>query len=91
MVFTRYLEHSKGYVMHGEHSNGGMIEVDSCIIEDGFPSVGEIKKDLALYELPLDDQLSPGEGVNLNTHLVTKDSTISFYGRDDEMLMTQKN
>jgi len=26
MVFIRYLAHVKGYVMHGEHPNGGMIE-----------------------------------------------------------------
>jgi len=29
MVFMRYPEHSKGYVMFGKHSNGGMTEIDS--------------------------------------------------------------
>jgi len=44
--------------MYGEHPNGGMTEVDLRNVnfpEDEFPSIGEIKTDLALYELPLDD------------------------------------
>ena len=48
-----------------------MIEVGSHnfdFLEDEFPTVGEIKRDLALYELPLDDQLSLDEGENLNNH-----------------------
>jgi len=28
MVFIRYLEHSKGYVMYGEHPSGGMMKVN---------------------------------------------------------------
>jgi len=46
MVFIKYPEHSKGYIMLGEHPNGGMIEVDSHninFLEDEFPSIGEIK------------------------------------------------
>ena len=49
MVFIRYPEHSKGYVMYGGHRNGGMKEVDSRnvdFLEDEFPSIGEVKKDL---------------------------------------------
>jgi len=49
MVFIRYPEHSKGYVMYGEHRNGGMKEVDSRnvdFLEDEFPSISEVKKDL---------------------------------------------
>jgi len=37
------------------------MEVDSHsvdFLEDEFPNIGEIKTDLALYELPLDDSLS---------------------------------
>jgi transposase InsO family protein len=48
MVFIRYSEHSKGYVMYGEHPDGGMKEVDSRnvdLLEDEFPSLGEVKKD----------------------------------------------
>ena len=70
MVFIRYREHSKGYVMYGEHLDGGMIEVDSRnvdFLEDEFPRVSEIKKDLVLYELQLDNQLSLGEGENITT------------------------
>jgi len=60
--------------MHREHPNGGMTKIDSRnvdFLEDEFPSSGEIKSHLMLYELPLDDQLSHGEGKNMNTHRVT--------------------
>jgi len=80
--------------MYGEHPNGGMAEVDSRnveFLEEEFPSIGEIKKDLALYELLLDDQLSLGDGEDLNTHRVTKNSTILLSRRDDELLVTQEN
>ena len=74
MVFVRYSEHSKGYVMFEEHLNGGIMEIDSRNIEfldDEFPRVGEIKKDLKLYELQQNGLLSLGEGKNLNTYRVT--------------------
>jgi len=93
MVFVQYPEHSKGYVMYGEHPNGGMTEVDSRNVDflgDEFPCIGEIKKDLALYELPLDDQLSLGEGENIETHHVIEDST-PLIGREDVLLVTQEN
>jgi len=54
MVFIRYLAQSKGYVMYGEHPNGGMIDIDSCnvdFLEDEFSTIGEIKKDVELFEL----------------------------------------
>ena len=54
MVFIQYPEHSKGYVMYGERPNGGMTEMYSRTVEffeNEFLSVGEIKKDLVLYEL----------------------------------------
>ena len=75
--------------MYGEHPNCGMTEVDSRnmeFLEDGFPSIGEIKSDLALDELPLDDQLSLSEGENFNTHRITKDSR-----RDEQLLLNQEN
>jgi len=46
IVFIRYHANSKGYVMYGEHPNGGTIEVDSRnvnFLEDEFPNDGEIK------------------------------------------------
>jgi len=54
IVFIRYLEHSEGYAIFGEHPISGMTKIDSLIVEfleDEFPSVGKIKQDLALYEL----------------------------------------
>ena len=54
MVFIQYPKHSKGYVMYGEHPNGGTTKVDSHhvnLLEDEFLIVGEIKNDLALHEL----------------------------------------
>lgn len=40
-IFIRYCKNSKGYVMYGEHVDGGMTEVDSrnvTFIEHEFPS-----------------------------------------------------
>ena len=77
MVFTRYPEHSKGYVMYGEHPNGGMTEVESRNVDflgDEFPSICEIKNNLALYELQLDDRLSLGKEEDFSTHRTTEDS-----------------
>lgn len=85
MVFIRYPDHSKGYVMYGEHPNGGMTEVDSRnvnFLEDEFPSIGEIKKDLELYEL---QQPSLGEGEDFDTLNVTRDSSISPNGINYEI------
>jgi len=56
MVFIRYPEYSRGYVMYGKHHTSGMTEVDSRnvdFLEDEFPSLREIKISLALYKLPL--------------------------------------
>lgn len=39
-VFIRYLEHSKGYMMYGEHTSGGLTEIESRnvdFLEDDFP------------------------------------------------------
>ena len=65
MVFIRHPAHSKRYVMYREHPHGGMTEIASRnvdFLEDEFPSIGEIKKDLELYELQQDLQPSLGEG-----------------------------
>ena len=78
MVFIRYPEYTKGYAMYGGQPNGSMTEVDSRnvdFLDDEFPSIGEIKTDLMLYDLSLDDQLSLSEWENMNTHRVIEDST----------------
>jgi len=52
-----------------------MTEVDLYnvdFLEDEFRNIGEIKTDLALYELLLDDQLSPSKGEDCNTHLAPR-------------------
>ena len=57
MVFIRYPAHFKGYVMYREHPNGGMTKIKSHnveFLEDEFSNIGEIKKDLELYELQQD-------------------------------------
>jgi len=54
MVLIRYPALSKGYVMHREHPNGVMIEIDSRnvdFLKDEFPTIGEVKKDVDLFEL----------------------------------------
>jgi len=78
MVFIRYPEHSKRYVMFGEHQNGRMTEIDSSNVvffEDEFPSVGEINQDLQLYELRLNPGLSLGKGGNVVPQQLTEDRT----------------
>ena len=56
--------------MYGEHPNGGITGIDSCNVkffEDEFSSIGEIKKDVKLYELLQDLQLCLGEMKDLNS------------------------
>jgi len=77
MVFIQYLEYSKGYVKYSEHFNDGMTETYSCnanFLVSEFSRFGDVTLDLALYGLPLHNQLSLGEGENMNTHRVTEDS-----------------
>ncbi|KAL0394937.1 UNVERIFIED_CONTAM: Retrovirus-related Pol polyprotein from transposon TNT 1-94 [Sesamum latifolium] len=54
LIFIRYCEHSKGYVMYGEHPDKGMTEIESRdvdFLEEDFPSISEVKGNLELYEL----------------------------------------
>ena len=70
-----------------------MIEINSNNVEllkNEFPSVGEIKKDLSLYELQQDDLLSLSERENINTHRATKDSVIPVFGRDDKTMLPKR-
>uniref|UniRef100_A0A2N9I383 Reverse transcriptase Ty1/copia-type domain-containing protein n=1 Tax=Fagus sylvatica TaxID=28930 RepID=A0A2N9I383_FAGSY len=53
---------SAGYVMYGEHPNGGMTELelrDIDFIETDFPSIGDANRDLDLYELEEDEGMLP--------------------------------
>ena len=87
-MILRYPKHYKGYIMFGEHPNGSMTEIDSRNVEfldDEFPSINKIKKDLAFYELQQDDPISRGEEKNLNTHRVTKGRILPLFRRDDEI------
>ena len=48
-----------------------MIEINSRnddFLEDEFPNIGEIKKDLELYHLQQDLQSSLDEGEDLSSH-----------------------
>ena len=53
-TFIRYPKGSKGYVMFGEHPDGGKTEVDSRDVDfivNDFPSIGDVSESLDLYEL----------------------------------------
>ena len=53
-VFIRYSEHSKGYVLIGEQPDGSVTELDSRdfdFIENEFPNICEVEKNLTLYEM----------------------------------------
>uniref|UniRef100_A0A2N9HH17 Integrase catalytic domain-containing protein n=1 Tax=Fagus sylvatica TaxID=28930 RepID=A0A2N9HH17_FAGSY len=61
-IFIRYSDSSKGYVMYGEHPNGGMTEIESRdidFIETDFHSIGDANRDLDLYELEEDEGTLP--------------------------------
>jgi hypothetical protein len=61
-IFIRYSDSSKGYIMYGEHPNGGMTEIESHdidFIETDFPSIGDANRDLNLYELEEDEGTLP--------------------------------
>jgi hypothetical protein len=52
-VFIRYSEHSKGYVLIREQTDGRVTKIESQdvdFIEDDFPTRGEVDRNLELYE-----------------------------------------
>jgi hypothetical protein len=52
-VFIRYSDESNGYVMLGEHPDGGVTEIvsrDVEFMENDFPSRGDVGQSLELYE-----------------------------------------
>ena len=64
-IFIRYSESSKGYVMYGEHPDGGMTEIESRdveFLEKDFPSTSNTKEDLELYELKDTEDTLPSSG-----------------------------
>jgi len=66
--------------MYGEHANSDMIEIDShniAFLENEFPSIGEIKNNLKLYELHQDLHASL-EGEDLNSRQATKDGKLLY-------------
>jgi len=76
MVFIRYHQHSKDYVIYGEHPNDNMMKIESCdvnFLENEFLSICEIKNHLELYEWQHELQPSLDEGENLYSHKVTFD------------------
>uniref|UniRef100_A0A2N9FVA6 Integrase catalytic domain-containing protein n=1 Tax=Fagus sylvatica TaxID=28930 RepID=A0A2N9FVA6_FAGSY len=53
-VFIRYSDEFKGYVMLGEHPDGGVTEIMSHhveFMENDFPSRGDVGQSLELYEM----------------------------------------
>uniref|UniRef100_A0A2N9F566 GAG-pre-integrase domain-containing protein n=1 Tax=Fagus sylvatica TaxID=28930 RepID=A0A2N9F566_FAGSY len=52
--WKRYFDESKGYVMLGEHPDGGVTEIvsrDVEFMENDFPSRGDVGQSLELYEM----------------------------------------
>ncbi|KAL0378716.1 UNVERIFIED_CONTAM: hypothetical protein Sradi_3177100 [Sesamum radiatum] len=75
LIFIRYYEHSKGYVMYGEHPNKGMTKIESRdvdFLEEDFSSISEVKGSLELYELhdPQGGASITVEGETPNSYLV---------------------
>ena len=53
-IFIRYSERSKGYVFIGEHEDRIVTKLESrdvTFLEDDFPYMSEINRDLHLYEM----------------------------------------
>ena len=54
VYFIKYFDESKGYVMLGEHLDGGLTEIVSHDVEfmkNDFPSRGDVDQNLELYEM----------------------------------------
>ena len=61
-IFIRYSEHSKGYLLIGEQSDGSVTEIESRdvdFIEDQFPSRGEVDRSLELHEIVEQEESAP--------------------------------
>ena len=80
--------------MYGKHTNGGMTEIDSHnvdFLEDEFPTISEVKKDVELFELQQNIQPSFSEGENLDSNQVIEDGMPPLSKGDREDLSAQEN
>jgi len=80
--------------MYGEHPDGGMTEINSHkvdFLEDEFPTIGEIKKDVELFELQIDIQPPFGERENLDSNQVIEHGMPPLSERNGRNLSTQEN
>ncbi|KAK2979311.1 hypothetical protein RJ640_013275 [Escallonia rubra] len=78
----RVMSNMIGFVMYGEHPNGGRTEIESRdvdFIESDFPGIGDASKNLDLYELEeVEPTLpSPSEGGELVHHPVVAEDSVS--------------
>ena len=60
-------------------------------LEEEFPSIGDNKKDVDLYNLQQDIQPSLGEGADLNSHRVIEDGTLPLFNRNNGGLSIQED
>jgi len=65
------------------------LYIDS--LKDEFPTIGEIKKDVQLFELQHEIQPSFGMGENLNSNQVTEDGTPPLFDSNGGDLFAQEN
>ncbi|KAL0457635.1 UNVERIFIED_CONTAM: Retrovirus-related Pol polyprotein from transposon TNT 1-94 [Sesamum latifolium] len=85
LIFIRYCEHSKGYVMYGEHPDKGMTEIESRdvdFLEEDFPSISEVKGNLELYELR-----DPQGGASITVEEVNVEEYLRRYEIEGESFM----
>ena len=71
-----------------------MTEIDSRnvdFLEDEFPTIGEVKKDVELFELQQNIQPSFGEGENLDSNQVIEDGMPSLFEGNGGDLSAQEN
>ena len=62
--------------MYEDQPNGGITKINSHNVdfhEDELPTIGEVKKDVELFELQQNIRPSFGEGENLDSNQVTED------------------
>lgn len=78
-LFIRYSEHSKGYVLIGEQTDGRVTKIESRdvdFIEDEFPTRGEVERNLEFYETMDREKSAP-------SRLVENDEEIPQTPRDN--------
>ena len=71
-IFIRYSKHSKGYVLIGEQPDGSVTELESRdvdFIKCEFPNIGEVEKNLTLYEMMDQEVSAPSRLVEVNEEI----------------------